>query len=116
MRLRNQTRTGNICNQNIAREWLHFGMIYVLLLLALRRIWQIVSAGVGGRQSGIGTVLTLQFPPYAFSALLHGVGQDTEALDLHFEDIAGLHEHGRLTRRSAATLSDSGDHISSLQT
>src|SRR5271166_1940516 len=25
MRLQNQTRTGNICNQNIAWEWLHFG-------------------------------------------------------------------------------------------
>src|SRR6266567_7300443 len=40
MRLQNQTRIGNICNQNIAWEWLqfgdrlggaHFGMIYVLL-------------------------------------------------------------------------------------
>src|SRR5580704_18095315 len=47
MRPQNQPRTGNICSQNIAWERLHFsnrfgeahfGMIYVLLLVALRAI------------------------------------------------------------------------------
>src|SRR6266478_2753059 len=76
MRLQNQTRTGNICNQNIAWEWLHFGdrfreahfgMIYVFLLVALRGIWQVASAGVRGRQFAIGNVLTLQFLPCTLS-------------------------------------------------
>ena len=55
MRLQSQIRTGNICNQNIAREWLHFvnvfgkadfDVIYVLLLVALRGIWQLASTAV----------------------------------------------------------------------
>src|SRR6266853_1943002 len=53
---------------------------------------------------------------HAFSVLLHGVGQDTKALDLHFEDVAGLHEHGWLTCRSDATRRAGDDHITSLQT
>src|SRR5258708_32875890 len=53
---------------------------------------------------------------HAFSAVLHGVGQDTEPVDLHFEDIAGLHENGGLTRRSDATRRAGDDHITSLQT
>ena len=53
---------------------------------------------------------------HAFSAVLHGVGQDTDALDLHFEDIAGLHENGWLTRRSDTTRRAGDDHITSLQT
>src|SRR6266702_1142476 len=53
---------------------------------------------------------------HAFSVVLHGVGQDTEPLDLHFEDIAGLHENGWLTRRSDATRRAGDDHITSLQT
>src|SRR6266478_3933057 len=53
---------------------------------------------------------------HAFSPFLHGVGQDTEPLDLHCEDIAGLHENGWLTRRSDATRRAGDDHITSLQT
>src|SRR5882757_1748051 len=53
---------------------------------------------------------------HAFSVVLHGVGQDTEPLDIHFEDIAGLHENGWLTRRSDATRRAGDDHITSLQT
>jgi hypothetical protein len=49
-------------------------------------------------------------------SFLHGVGQDTEPLDLHFEDIAGLHEDGWLARRSDATRRAGDDHIASLQT
>src|SRR5258708_40044013 len=87
MRLPNQTRTGNICNQNTASY----------SPTALRGLGQLASL-------------------HAFSALLHGVGQDTEPLDLHFEDIAGLHENGWLTRRSDATRRAGDDHITSLQT
>ena len=36
-------------------------------------------------------------------------------LDLHFEDIAGLHEYRWLTRRSDATRRAGDDHIASLQ-
>src|SRR5258705_10295478 len=51
----------------------------------------------------------------AISVVLHGVGQDTEPFDLHFEDIAGLHENGWLTRRSDAARRAGDDHITSLQ-
>jgi hypothetical protein len=51
-----------------------------------------------------------------FSVVPHRVGQDPEPLNLHFEDIAGLHENGRFTRRSDATRRAGDDHITSLQT
>src|SRR5271168_928306 len=54
-------------------------------------------------------------PLHDSSALLHGVGQDTKALDLHFEDVAGLHEYRWLTSCSDATRSAGDDHITSLQ-
>src|ERR1700675_1819086 len=44
MRLRNRTRTGNLCSQNIPWEWLHFGearffsVIRVLPCVTLRGI------------------------------------------------------------------------------
>src|SRR5580658_9587397 len=52
----------------------------------------------------------------SFSAVPHRVGQHTEPLDLHFEDIAGLHEYGWLARGSDATRRARDDHIASLQT
>src|SRR5258705_9144275 len=52
----------------------------------------------------------------ALSVVLHGVGQDTEPFDVHFEDIAGLHENGWLARRSDATGRAGDDHITALQT
>src|ERR1700687_5636211 len=52
----------------------------------------------------------------AFSGVLHGVGQDTDPLDFHFEDIAGLHKNGWLTSRSDATWRAGDNHITSLQT
>ena len=53
---------------------------------------------------------------FAFSAVLHGVGQDTDLLDFHFESIAGLHENGRLTRRADAARRAGDNDIPSLQT
>src|SRR5580698_9414902 len=63
MRLRNRTRTGNICSQNIPWERSisvidsvrpYFSMIHVLPCVALRGICQLTSGGVRGRQSAIG--------------------------------------------------------------
>src|SRR4029077_10365008 len=50
------------------------------------------------------------------SLVLDGVGQDTNPLDLHFEDIAWLHENGRLARRPDATRCSGDDHITRPQT
>src|SRR5580692_6057390 len=49
------------------------------------------------------------------SVILHGVGQDAKAFDLHFKDIPLLHEYGRLTRHSDATRRASDDDIAWLQ-
>src|SRR6266446_2623695 len=53
-------------------------------------------------------------PP--LSLVLDGVAQNTHPLDLHFEDLAGLHENGWLARRSDATRRAGDDHITSLET
>ena len=39
------------------------------------------------------TEAALRFGPSLFSLVLDGVAQDTYPLDLHFEDIARLHEN-----------------------
>jgi hypothetical protein len=41
--------------------------------------------------------------PSLLSPVLDGVAQDTHPLDLHFEDIARLHENRWLARRPNAT-------------
>src|SRR6202034_3988200 len=53
---------------------------------------------------------------HAFSAVVHGIGQNTEPLDLHFEEIAMLHKNRWLTRRSDTTRRAGDDHSTSLQT
>jgi hypothetical protein len=50
-----------------------------------------------------------------FSAVLHGVGQDTDPLDLHFEYIARLHVNGWLPRCSDASRRAGDNHVTSLQ-
>src|ERR1700728_4852380 len=79
MRPQNQTLTGNICSQNVARAWLLLG------------------------------------DRLAFSVFPHRVGEDTEPLDFHFENIAGLHVDGWLTRRSHTTWCAGDNHVASLQ-
>src|SRR5882672_10973359 len=44
------------------------------------------------------------------------VAQDTDALDLHFEDIAGLHVDRRLACRPNATGCSGDDQVARLQT
>src|SRR5882724_9713713 len=56
------------------------------------------------------------FGPSLFSPVLDGVAQDTHPLDLHFEDIARLHENWWLARRPNATGCSGDDHITRLQT
>jgi len=51
------------------------------------------------------------FGPSVFSPVLDGVAQDTHPLDLHFEDIARLHENGWLACRPNATGCSGDDHI-----
>src|SRR5882757_3291041 len=53
-------------------------------------------------------------PP--LSLVLDGVAQNTHPLDLHFEDIARLHENRWLARRANATGCSGDDHIARLQT
>src|ERR1700722_11493219 len=53
---------------------------------------------------------------YARSVVLHGIDQDTDSLDLDFEGVAGLHEHGWLTRYAYPTRRTGDDHIAALQT
>src|SRR6266478_5899005 len=53
---------------------------------------------------------------WPFSPVLDGVAQDTHPLDLHFEDIARLHEDRWLARRPNATGCSGDDHITRLQT
>src|SRR5271169_6487993 len=50
-----------------------------------------------------------------FSLVLDGVAQDTNPLDLHFEDIARLHINSRLARRPNAGGCTGDDHITWLQ-
>src|SRR5258707_4459472 len=56
------------------------------------------------------------FGPSLFSPVLDGVTQDTHPLDLHFEDIARLHENRWLARHPNATRCSGDDHITRLQT
>src|SRR6185503_8905712 len=51
-----------------------------------------------------------------FSPVLDGVAQDTDPLDIHFEDIARLHENRWLARRPDATGCSGDDHITRLET
>src|SRR5467141_425246 len=50
------------------------------------------------------------------SLVLDGIAQDTDPLDLHFEDIARLHENRWLARRPNAAGCSGDDHITRLQT
>src|SRR5271168_3551982 len=61
------------------------------------------------------TEAALRFGPSLFSLVLDGVAQDTYPLDLHFEDIARLHENRWLARRPNATGRSCDDHIAWLQ-
>src|ERR1700722_13947851 len=52
----------------------------------------------------------------ALSSVLDRVAQETYSLDLHFEEIARLHENRWLARRPNATGCSGDDHIARLQT
>src|ERR1700755_1785679 len=95
MRLRNRTRTGNICSQNIAWEWLRFGDR---------------SMRAGCRQIAIQTT-----PRLRECLALDSVTQDTHPLDLHFEDIARLHVNRWLARGPNAAGCSGDDHIPRLE-
>jgi hypothetical protein len=95
-----------------------FGEAHFDITLGLTEYGNLGATAWKARSRAIGNVLTdITVPAQnAFSLFLHWIGQDTEPLDLHFEDIAGLHENGWLTRRSDTTRRPGDDHITSLQT
>jgi hypothetical protein len=69
-----------------------------------------------GGLSLIWTAACVRLQGFPFSLVLDRVAQHTHPLDLHFEDIARVHENTWLARHPNATGCSGDDHIARLQT